>query len=160
MSGRLIAIPPSELLGFPSISANKASRRLSDLKRPHRRRQTRRCLVHSSPDPHTDVADRFVFHFHFRHVHPHSHLTLHIRATAQDAKNTWPSFRGPGASGIAHANLPAHWDVSRNENIKWKTPIEGLGHGGPVVWQNKVFLVTAVNPDPQPVKTGVFGDIA
>jgi outer membrane protein assembly factor BamB len=83
-----------------------------------------------------------------------------LPAPAQDTSTNWPSFRGPGASGLAHANLPAHWDVAKNENIKWKTPIPGLGHGGPIVWQNRIYLVTAASPDPQPVKTGVFGDIA
>lgn len=77
-----------------------------------------------------------------------------------DQSHDWPSFRGPGASGIARANLPDGWDVSRSENIRWRTPVEGLGHGGPAVWGNKVFLVTAANGTPQPVKTGVFGDIA
>jgi outer membrane protein assembly factor BamB len=79
-------------------------------------------------------------------------------SAAEEALN-WPSFRGLSATGIAEANLPDKWDVAKSENIKWQTPVEGLGHGGPIVWNNKIFVVTAVNGDPQPVKTGVFGDI-
>jgi hypothetical protein len=78
---------------------------------------------------------------------------------AADESVNWSSFRGPGASGIARAKLPDQWDVGKTENIKWQTPIEGLGHGSPIVWDKKIFVVTAVNGDPQPVKTGVFGDI-
>ena len=61
---------------------------------------------------------------------------------------------------MAQADLPESWDVARSENVKWKCPIEGLGHGGPAVWEDRVFVLTAVNGDPQPVKTGVFGEIA
>ncbi|HSZ59086.1 MAG TPA: PQQ-binding-like beta-propeller repeat protein [Tepidisphaeraceae bacterium] len=82
-------------------------------------------------------------------------LPLH----AADESGNWPSFRGPGAAGIAKANLPDTWDVGRGQNIKWQASIEGLGHGGPVVWGGRIFVVTAVNGEPQPVKTGVFGDI-
>jgi len=34
-----------------------------------------------------------------------------------------------------------------------------MGHGGPAVWEDKIFVVTAANGEPQPVRTGVFGDI-
>src|SRR5882724_7966825 len=83
-----------------------------------------------------------------------------LRAADDDRSGQWPSFRGEGARGIGQGNPPVKWDVTRSDNIKWQTPIEGLGHGGPVVWGNKVYLVTAANGTPQPVKTGVFGDIA
>jgi outer membrane protein assembly factor BamB len=79
---------------------------------------------------------------------------------ASDQREDWPAFRGPSASGIAKANLPDRWDVERRENVRWQTAVEGLGHGGPVVWGDKVFLVTATNGAAQPVKTGLFGDIA
>lgn len=69
----------------------------------------------------------------------------------------WPSFRGPYASGIMdHASTPVTWDVEAGENIKWKTPIPGLGHSCPVIWEDKLFITTAVSgggdaPAPTPV---------
>lgn len=81
-------------------------------------------------------------------------------ASAQGSQPNWPSFRGEGASGIGAGNPPVKFDVERSENIKWRTPVEGLGHGGPVVWGSRVYIVTAAGASPQPVKTGVFGDIA
>ena len=46
----------------------------------------------------------------------------------------WPSFRGPGASGVAeNFPTPSSWNVENSENIKWKSPIAGLGHSSPVV---------------------------
>ncbi len=44
----------------------------------------------------------------------------------------WPSFRGPNASGIAEGYpTPARWSAETAENIKWKTPIPGMGHSSP-----------------------------
>ena len=43
-------------------------------------------------------------------------------------KGSWPSFRGPYASGIADgAGLPEHWDPKTKQNILWRTPIPGSG---------------------------------
>lgn len=63
-------------------------------------------------------------------------------ASAAPAQN-WPSFRGPGASGIAEKqNLPDTWDVSSGENIRWYTEIAGVSHASPVVWGDRVYVIT------------------
>lgn len=65
-------------------------------------------------------------------------------------KGSWPSFRGPQASGVAEGqNLPDRWDGKTGENILWRTPIPGLAHSSPVVWGNKIFVTTAVSTDPK-----------
>src|SRR5205823_1077580 len=57
----------------------------------------------------------------------------------------WPSFRGPGASGVGDgANLPTTWDLEKSINIKWKTPIPGFSHSSPIVWDDRIYLTTAV----------------
>ena len=57
----------------------------------------------------------------------------------------WPSFRGPGGSGILDgAHPPTVWDVEQSINVKWKTPIPGLAHSSPIVWGDRVFVTTAV----------------
>ena len=49
----------------------------------------------------------------------------------------WPSFRGPLASGVADGqNPPTLWDAETGHNVLWKTPIPGLGHSSPVVWDD------------------------
>ncbi|WP_237607690.1 outer membrane protein assembly factor BamB family protein [Roseimaritima sediminicola] len=40
------------------------------------------------------------------------------------------------------ATPPTHW--SPTENILWKAPIDGAGSGSPIVWEQQVFVVTAV----------------
>lgn len=74
----------------------------------------------------------------------------------------WPSFRGSNASGVADGQYPpATWDLATGRNVRWKTPIPGLGHSCPVVWGNRVFLTTAVSEDPKSPKlrTGQYGDV-
>jgi outer membrane protein assembly factor BamB len=61
----------------------------------------------------------------------------------------WPQWRGPGGTGVsAEKNLPAEWGPAKN--IRWKTPLAGRGHSSPVVWENKIFLTTAIEGDVVP----------
>jgi outer membrane protein assembly factor BamB len=73
---------------------------------------------------------------------------------------SWPSFRGPHASGIAeNQNLPDHWNGKTGENILWKTPIPGLAHSSPIVWGDRVFVTSAVSSDPKATfRPGLYGD--
>ncbi len=72
----------------------------------------------------------------------------------------WPSFRGPGASGVADGqNLPLEWNVEKSVHVRWKTAIPGLAHSSPIVWGDRVFLTTAVSSDPNTVfRHGLYGD--
>ena len=72
-------------------------------------------------------------------------------ATAQtaDAERFWGQWRGPDATGVApHGDPPTQW--SETENIAWKVEIPGRGSASPVVWGDRVFLLTAV-PVGEPV---------
>jgi outer membrane protein assembly factor BamB len=61
--------------------------------------------------------------------------------SAEDANKAWPSFRGPGGSGIStHANIPADWDGQTGRGILWKSKVPLPGHNSPVVWGSRVFL--------------------
>ena len=73
---------------------------------------------------------------------------------------SWPSFRGPYASGVAEGqNLPDQWNGKTGENILWQTKIPGLAHSSPVVWGNRVFVTSAVSTDPKAsFKPGLYGD--
>jgi outer membrane protein assembly factor BamB len=63
----------------------------------------------------------------------------------------WPSFRGPGATGLADGqNPPISWDAEQSVNILWETDIPGLSHSSPVVWGDRVFITTAVSGDKNP----------
>ena len=83
-----------------------------------------------------------------------------VGRTATISKGSWPSFRGPGASGIANGqNLPDKWDPKTGENILWRTPIPGLAHSSPIVWSDRIFVTTAVSSDPKATfRPGLYGD--
>jgi outer membrane protein assembly factor BamB len=82
-------------------------------------------------------------------------------ATIVFAQN-WPSFRGPGASGVTEGkSMPVKWDAEKSINVLWKTPIPGLAHSSPVVWGNRVFITTAVSSNPkEETRFGLYGDVA
>jgi outer membrane protein assembly factor BamB len=60
----------------------------------------------------------------------------------------WPEFRGPSSDGYVTKEaskevpkLPLTW--SESENVRWTTPIPGLGWSTPVVMDGKIWLTTA-----------------
>ncbi|MFQ5676020.1 MAG: PQQ-binding-like beta-propeller repeat protein [bacterium] len=64
---------------------------------------------------------------------------------AEYAKN-WPQWRGPLANGVApYGNPPVEWSESRN--LKWKIEIPGKGHATPIIWDEQVFVLTAIETD-------------
>src|SRR6516165_6169316 len=87
-------------------------------------------------------------------------LSLLSVTSAATAQVNWPSFRGPGAQGLApEARTPAFWNVEKSEHILWKTPIPGLGHSSAIIWQDRLFVTTAVNQQKSsPLKVGLYGD--
>ncbi|HKQ79256.1 MAG TPA: PQQ-binding-like beta-propeller repeat protein [Blastocatellia bacterium] len=74
----------------------------------------------------------------------------------------WPTFRGPNASGVAEGFVtPTKWNAPAGENVKWKTPIPGLGHSSPVIWGNQVFITSAISGQKDAkLRVGLYGDIA
>jgi outer membrane protein assembly factor BamB len=74
----------------------------------------------------------------------------------------WPSFRGIRGAGIAEGfKTPASWDVPKSQGVRWKVPLEGLGHASPIVWGNRVCVTTAISGKPDAgLKIGLYGDIA
>ncbi|MYF98737.1 PQQ-binding-like beta-propeller repeat protein [Candidatus Poribacteria bacterium] len=73
-----------------------------------------------------------------------------VELTQKFEKN-WHYWRGPLATGIAlNADPPTTW--SETENIRWKIPIPGMGHATPIIWEDMIFIQTAIqgemaNPD-------------
>jgi len=82
-----------------------------------------------------------------------------LHAVAQGAK-AWPSFRGTAASGVADGqNLPDEWNVATGQNIRWKRAVPGLAHSSPIVWNNRVFVTSAVSSRADAsFKPGLYGE--
>src|ERR1039458_2706643 len=62
---------------------------------------------------------------------------------AASLDQNWPQWRGPLQNGVAPlANPPTTW--SETNNVKWKVKIPGSGQATPIIWDNRVFLQTAI----------------
>lgn len=73
-------------------------------------------------------------------------LTAAASAWNVDGEQYWPQWRGPHATGVSkHATPPLEW--SESKNIRWKVEIPGRGSGTPVVWGDRLFVLTAVPID-------------
>ncbi|MGL6073838.1 MAG: PQQ-binding-like beta-propeller repeat protein [Fimbriiglobus sp.] len=74
-------------------------------------------------------------------------LTFCILSSTAFAADQWPSWRGPTENGVAAADAkpPLTWDETKN--IKWKVPLPGYGSATPIVWGERIFVVTAEKTD-------------
>ncbi len=77
-------------------------------------------------------------------------------AVCDGPAENWHQWRGPLANGVSPtANPPTTW--SEEKNVKWKVEIDGQGTSTPIVWNDRVFLLTAIDtgrkdpsiPDPE-----------
>ncbi len=60
----------------------------------------------------------------------------------------WPAWRGPRGDGTSQeSKVPLQWSATRN--VVWKTPIPGKGHASPIVWGDRIFVVTAFEEQQQ-----------
>ena len=71
---------------------------------------------------------------------PLAHCANDLKA---DALHNWPQWRGPLANGVApHANPPIEW--SEKKNVRWKVPIPGKSHSTPIIFGDRIFVISAV----------------
>jgi outer membrane protein assembly factor BamB len=76
-------------------------------------------------------------------------LVIGAFAVAENATaENWAHWRGSTGNSVANATPPTDW--SDTENVKWKVAIPGKGSGSPVVWDQQVFVVSAVPKPTQP----------
>src|SRR5204863_5807590 len=62
---------------------------------------------------------------------------------AATAERFWAQWRGPYATGVSKfADPPTEW--SETKNVRWKVEIPGRGSASPVIWGDRVFLLSAV----------------
>ena len=73
----------------------------------------------------------------------------------------WPGFRGLWACGFMdNVKTATTWNIDSSVNLKWKTPIPGLGHSCPVIWDSLLFVTTACSEKgEESLKIGLYGDI-
>lgn len=64
-------------------------------------------------------------------------------STGVAKEQDWPWWRGPARNGLASPDQSPPLTWSDKENVVWKTPIPGRGHGSAAIVGERIFLVTA-----------------
>ncbi len=83
-------------------------------------------------------------------------LALYVVAAASlaspglsHAAENWPQWRGPSDMGVSPTGKPVtEW--SEEKNVKWKIEVPGSGTGTPIVWNDRIYLVTAIDTGKPP----------
>src|SRR5262245_39650970 len=73
-------------------------------------------------------------------------VTLCAADISEQKLDNWHQWRGPLATGVApKGNPPTEWSTTKN--VKWKVAIPGRGSASPIVWGDRIFVLTAVKTD-------------
>ncbi len=88
---------------------------------------------------------------------PQGEQSNHATGSTGDAPY-WSSWRGPLGTGSAVSGRPPTQWAEKTEqgaakNIAWKVEVPGLGISSPIVWQDRIYLTTAIETD-RPGKAG------
>ncbi|MEN8117852.1 MAG: PQQ-binding-like beta-propeller repeat protein [Bacteroidota bacterium] len=70
-------------------------------------------------------------------------LFVTIASSQNQVTNNWAQWRGPLGTGAAIKGNPPV-EFSETKNLKWKTEIPGKGHATPIVWEDKIIVLSAV----------------
>src|SRR3954452_24576690 len=66
-----------------------------------------------------------------------------LHAGATPAEQNWGQWRGPQQNGFApQADPPVAW--SESKNVRWKFKLSGEGSATPVIWDDLIFVQTAI----------------
>jgi outer membrane protein assembly factor BamB len=82
-------------------------------------------------------------------------ITLILTFTLNAYADNWAHWRGDRGNSISeNATPPTEW--SSTKNVKWKIRLPGQGSGSPVIWEDKVYVVSDVpsaSQQPQAART-------
>lgn len=66
---------------------------------------------------------------------------LAVLSTSAVSGEDWTRFRGPNGDGQSEATtIPGEWTA---EDYNWKIELPGIGHSSPVVWKDRVYVLSA-----------------
>ena len=69
-------------------------------------------------------------------------LSLALAASVSASEN-WPGWRGPRGDGTVEGSpkLPVEFDIEKD--AIWKTKVPGVGHSSPIIWEDRIYLVSS-----------------
>ena len=69
-------------------------------------------------------------------------LILSSNIAANQVLN-WPQWRGPFMNGsYINSNTPVDLR-EESDNLKWKIELNGSGHSSPIIFEDKIFILSA-----------------
>ncbi len=69
-------------------------------------------------------------------------------AVSDEEGTNWPQWRGPNQDGISCATgLPTTWGPE--ENILWKTALPSWSGATPIIWDDRIFVMSPSAVDPE-----------
>jgi hypothetical protein len=72
--------------------------------------------------------------------------SVHADSFEKEKLRNWHQWRGPEATGVAPLGKPpTEW--SETKNIKWKVEIPGRGSASPIIWGDRIFVLTAIKTE-------------
>lgn len=72
-------------------------------------------------------------------------LLLSLMLASQCTAENWPCWRGPRGDGSSQERaVPKKWNGETGENVAWKVSVPGSGHASPIVWGDRIFLVSCL----------------
>lgn len=75
-------------------------------------------------------------------------FTMGLWPASRAAAENWPGWRGPRGDGSSEeSGVPTRWDGANDQNIAWKVEVPGTGHASPVIWNDRIFLVSCLEPE-------------
>ncbi|MDG1896370.1 MAG: PQQ-binding-like beta-propeller repeat protein [Fuerstiella sp.] len=70
-------------------------------------------------------------------------LALILTCGTTAVADNWNHWRGDNGNGVStNATPPTEWRSTKN--VKWKVRIPGQGSGSPIIWEDKVYVVSGV----------------
>ncbi|MCA9025218.1 MAG: PQQ-like beta-propeller repeat protein [Planctomycetaceae bacterium] len=73
-------------------------------------------------------------------------LLLAIFSISSIHAENWPQWRGPSGNGLSsETGIATEW--SQDKNLAWRVPLPGPAGATPIVWEDRIFLTSAVGVD-------------
>jgi outer membrane protein assembly factor BamB len=94
---------------------------------------------------HYSLPSQLLRHTTTRFILPLALIVASASFAAAETLN-WPEFRGPTGQGlVTSTRLPVTWDVATDNT--WKIAIPGHGWSSPILYNDRIYLTTAVPLD-------------
>ncbi len=71
-------------------------------------------------------------------------VLFHCAGLHLQAGDNWHQPAGPNGNWQVDGAPPLQWSATRNENIRWRTPMPEAGMSGVTIWGDRVFVTTHV----------------